>query len=182
VPTKRASAVALEAFTEAALAARHHPRRRVLLGLALSALRDDPADALGLLAAHRDLAVAGRGRRRWLTLPPPDPGVLNYAVEDDPDGVVVVLRGLRWRLSRPAAPELGSRHALAAEEGWDRTAGPHLGLSARQRAPGAGRQAAAAVGPPRRAGGVMRGLQVCPLSAMNDEPNPTGARRGRHPG
>jgi hypothetical protein len=74
VPTKRASAVALEAFTEAALAARRHPRRRVLLGLALSALRDDPADALGLLAAHRDLAAAGRGRRRWLALPPPQGG------------------------------------------------------------------------------------------------------------
>jgi hypothetical protein len=69
VPTTRASAVALEAFTEAALAARRHPRRRVLLGLALSALRDDPADALGLLAAHRDLAAAGRGRRRGLALP-----------------------------------------------------------------------------------------------------------------
>jgi hypothetical protein len=109
VPTKRASAVALEAFTEAALAARRHPHRRVLLGWALSALRDDPADALGLLAAHRDLAAAGRGRRRWLALPPPDPGVLNYAVEDDPGGVVVVvvLRGLRWRLSRQAAPPLG---------------------------------------------------------------------------
>jgi hypothetical protein len=52
VPTKRASAVALEAFTEAALAARRHPRRRVLPGLALSALRDDTVDALGLLAAH----------------------------------------------------------------------------------------------------------------------------------
>jgi hypothetical protein len=134
VPTKRASAVALEAFTEAALAARRHPRRRVLLGLALSALRDDPADALGLLAAHRDLAAAGRGRRRWLALPPPDPGVLDYAVEDDPDGVVVVLRGLRWRFSRQAAPRLGPRHALAADEGWDLTAGPQLGLSARQRA------------------------------------------------
>ena len=70
----------------------------MLLGLAPSALRDDPADALGLLTAHRDLAAAGRGRRRWLALPPPDPGVLNYAVEDDPGGVV--LRGLRWRLSR----------------------------------------------------------------------------------
>ena len=134
MPTKRASAVALEAFTEAALTARRHPRRRVLLGLALSALRDDPADALGLLTAHRDLAAAGRGRRRWLALPPPDPGVLNYAIEDDPDGVVVVLRGLRWRLSRQAAPRLGPRHALAADEGWDRTAGPQLGLSARQRA------------------------------------------------
>jgi hypothetical protein len=99
-PGEVASAVALEAFTEAALAARRHPRRRVLLGLALSALRDDPVDALGLLAAHRDLAAAGRGRRRWLALPPPDPGVLNYAVEDAPDGVVVVLRRLRWRLSR----------------------------------------------------------------------------------
>jgi hypothetical protein len=118
VPTKRASAVALEAFTEAALAARRHPHRRVLLGLALSALRDDPADAHGLLTAHRDLAAAGRGRRRWLALPPPDPGVPNYAVEDDPDGVVVmvVLRGLRWRLSRQAAPRLGPRHALAADE------------------------------------------------------------------
>jgi hypothetical protein len=31
VPTRRASAVALEAFTEAALAARRHPHRRVLL-------------------------------------------------------------------------------------------------------------------------------------------------------
>jgi hypothetical protein len=133
VPTERASAVAQEAFTEAALAARRHPRRRVLLGLALSALRDDPANALGPLAAHRDLAAAGRGRRRWLALPPPDPGVLNYAVEDDPGGVVV-LRGLRWRLSRQAAPRLGPRHALAADEGWDRTAGPQLGLSARQRA------------------------------------------------
>ena len=51
MPTKRASAVALEAFTGAALAARRHPRRRVLLGLALSALRDDPVDVLGLLAA-----------------------------------------------------------------------------------------------------------------------------------
>jgi hypothetical protein len=85
VPTERASAVALEAFTEAALAARRHPRRRVLLGLALSALRDDPADALGLLAAHRDLATPGGGRRRWLALPPV-PGVLNHAVEDDPAG------------------------------------------------------------------------------------------------
>ena len=137
VPTKRASAVALEAFTEAALAARRHPRRRVLLGLALSALRDDPADALGLLTAHRDLAAAGGGRRRWLALPPPDPGVLNHAVEDDPGGVVVLLlRGLRWRLSRQVVPRLGAparpRHALAAGEGWDRTAGPQLGLSARQ--------------------------------------------------
>jgi hypothetical protein len=134
VPTKRASAVALEAFTEAALAARRHPRRRVLLGLALSALRDDPADVLGLLAAHRDLATAGGGRRRWLALPPPDPGVLHSAVEDDPGVVVVVLRGLRWRLSRQVVPRLGPRHALAAGEGWDRTAGPQLGLSARQRA------------------------------------------------
>jgi hypothetical protein len=72
----------------------------------------------------------------WPPLPPPDPGVLNYAVEDDPGGVVVVvvLRGLRWRLSRQAAPRLGPRHALAAAEGWDRTAGPQLGMSARQRA------------------------------------------------
>jgi hypothetical protein len=60
--------------------------------------------------------------------------VLDYAVEDDPDGVVVVLRGLRWRFSRQAAPRLGPRHALAADEGWDLTAGPQLGLSARQRA------------------------------------------------
>jgi hypothetical protein len=111
VPTKRASAVALEAFTEAALAARRHPRRRVLLGLALSALRDDPADVLGLLAAHRDLATAGGGRRRWLALPPPDPGVLHHAVEDDPGGVVVVvLRGLHWRLSRRWCP--GSAPAM----------------------------------------------------------------------
>jgi hypothetical protein len=108
VPTKRASGVALEAFTEAALAARRHPRRRVLLGLALSALRDDPADALGLLAVHRDLAAAGGGRPRWLALPPPDPGVLDYAVEDDPGGVVVLLlRGLCWRLSRQVVPRLG---------------------------------------------------------------------------
>jgi hypothetical protein len=134
VPTKRASAVALEAFTEAALAARRHPRRRVLLGLALSALRDDPADALGLLAAHRDLAAAGRGRRRWLALPPPDPGVLNYAVEDDPRRG----GGGAPRAALAAQPaggaRLGPRHALAAGEGWDRTAGPQLGLSARQRA------------------------------------------------
>jgi hypothetical protein len=45
-----------------------------------------------------------------------------------------VLRGLRWRLSRQAAPSLGPRHALAADEGWNRTAGPLFGLSARQRA------------------------------------------------
>ena len=79
----------------------------MLLGLALSALRDDPVDVLGLLAAHRDLAAAGGSRRRWLALPPPDPGVLNHAVEDDPGGVVLLLRGLRWRLSRQVVPRLG---------------------------------------------------------------------------
>lgn len=134
MPTRRADAFALEAFTQAALDARRHPRRRVLLELALSALRDDPADALGLLAAHRDLAAPAGASRRLLALPPPDPGVLTYAVEHTPDGVVVVLRDLRWRLRRPAAPRLGPRHMLAAEEGWARTTGPQAGLTARQRA------------------------------------------------
>jgi hypothetical protein len=47
VSTKHASAVALEAFTEAALAARRHPAAVCPQGLALSALRDDPVDGLG---------------------------------------------------------------------------------------------------------------------------------------
>jgi uncharacterized protein YbjT (DUF2867 family) len=59
VSTKHASAVALEAFTEAALAARRHLAAVCPQGLALSALRDDPVDGLGLLAAHRALAAAG---------------------------------------------------------------------------------------------------------------------------
>jgi hypothetical protein len=88
----------------------------VLPGLALSALRNDPVDVLGLLAAHRDLATAGGGHRRWLALPPPDLGVLDHAVEDDPGGVVVVLGGLRWRLSRQVVPRLRPCHALAAGE------------------------------------------------------------------
>jgi hypothetical protein len=75
----------------------------------------------------------GRGPPRLLALPPPDLGVLDHAVEDDPGGVMVLLlRGLRWRLSRQVVPRLRPRHALAAGEGWDRTAGPQLGLSARR--------------------------------------------------
>lgn len=130
MPAKRPSAHPLEAFEAAALEARHHPRRRVLLGLALTALRDDPADALGLFTAYRDLAAPAGSRRRLLALPPPDPGVLDYAVEHTDDGVVVVvLRGLRWRLRRP--PRLGPRHSLAHEEGWTHATGP--GLTGRQR-------------------------------------------------
>jgi len=105
VPTKHASAVALEAFTEAALAARRHPAVVCSQGLALSALRDDSVDVLGLLAAHGTWPRrAGAAALAGATAA--DLGVLDHAVEDDPGGVVV-LRGLRWRLSRQVVPRLG---------------------------------------------------------------------------
>jgi hypothetical protein len=141
VSTKRASAVALEAFTEVALAARRHPRRRVLPGLALSALGDDTVDALGLLAARWDLATAGgvgAAGWRYRHLTP----ACSTPRRDDPCGVVVVLRELRWRLSRQVVPRLGPRHALAAGEGWTarpvRCGGTHdaLGVLEVARTPG----------------------------------------------
>jgi hypothetical protein len=108
VPTKRASAVALEAFTEATLAARRQPRRRVLLGLAPLALRDDRDDAVGLLVAHRDLAAAGRGRsRRWLALPPPDHGLTGAGCQWEPENTCSVLK-CRRQLSRPQMGAVGS--------------------------------------------------------------------------